>query len=187
MSDIFHSWARWAVLAVAISILSACANEEQDPGLPCPSAKVLAQPSELTRFREGPGRDPIDIRFDARMMRVFGECSYDPDGGEIGVDLDVTMDILRGPALNDGAVSYRYFVAVAEWVSEDATEPVILSRESFPVETTIPAGRRGLSYKDLLEITIPRPDNRDVRNYVIYIGFELTRDELRHNREKSGY
>lgn len=187
MSDMFRTWTRWVALVVALSVLSACANDQGDPGVPCPAAKVLAQPSELTRYREGRGNDPIDVRFDARMMRVVGECSYDPDGGEIGVDLNVTMDITRGPALADGAVSYRYFVAVAEWVSEDATEPVILSRESFPVDTVIPAGRRGLSYKDQLEITIPRPDNRDVRNYVIYIGFELTRDELRHNREKHGY
>lgn len=187
MSDSFRSWWRWAMLLIAMTFLSACASEEEDAGAPCPAAKVMAQPSELTRYREGEGRDPIDVRFEARMMRVLGECSYDMEGGEIEVELDVTMDIVRGPALADGAVSYRYFVAVAEWVSQDATEPVILSRESFPVETDIPAGRRGLSYKDLLEITIPRPDDRDVRNYVIYVGFELTRDELRHNRERFGY
>lgn len=187
MSDMLHCWARWAILLVAITVLSACANEEEDPGVPCPAAKVMAQPSELTRYREGAGRDPIDVRFEARMMRVFGECSYDADGGEIDVDLEVTMHVLRGPALAGGEVSYRYFVAVAEWVSEDATEPAILSRESFPVEANIPAGRRGLSYTDQLEITIPRPDDRDVRNYVIYIGFELTRDELKHNRERFGY
>jgi hypothetical protein len=187
LSDSLYRLARWSILVIAMAVLSACANDEEDPGVPCPAAKVLAQPSELIRYREGAGRDPTDVRFEARMMRVFGECSYDSDGGEIDVELDVTMDILRGPALADGAVSYRYFVAVAEWVSQDATEPVILSRESLPVETVIPAGRRGLSYKDLLEITIPRPDNRDVRNYVIYIGFELTRDELKHNRERFGY
>lgn len=178
---------RRAVLVFALIVLSACANKDEDPGVPCPAAKVMAQPSELTRYREGPGRDPIDVLFNARMMQVGGECSYDADGGEIDVELDVTMDVLRGPALNGGTVTYRYFVAVAEWVSKDATEPAVLSRESFPVEVQIPAGRRGLSYRDGLEIKIPRPDNRDVRNYVIYLGFELTRDELRHNREKFGY
>lgn len=178
---------RWGFLAVAMAVLAACANDEEQDTVPCPAAKVLAQPSELTRFRDGSGRDPIDVRFEARMMRVIGECGYDTDGGDIDVELDITMDVLRGPALSDGKIAYRYFVAVAEWVSADATEPVIRSRQSFPVETMIPAGRRGLSYNDVLEITIPRPDDRDVRNYVIYLGFELTEDELRHNRDKFGY
>lgn len=172
---------------MAISVLAACANDEDEDNAPCPAAKVMGEPSELTRYRGGAGHDPTDVLFEARMMRVLGECGYDLDGGEIEVELEVTMDILRGPALVDGKVSYRYFVAVAEWVSDGGLEPVVRSRESFPVETVIPGGRRGLTYQDSLEITIPRPDDRDVRNYVIYLGFELTRDELMHNRERFGY
>jgi hypothetical protein len=55
------------------------------------------------------------------------------------------------------------------------------------VQTRIPSGRRGLRYSDVLEISIPRPDDRDVQNYVLYLGFELTREELAHNREKFGH
>jgi hypothetical protein len=187
LSDLFTTLFRYSLVIFALIVLGACASDEDEDTAPCPAAKVMAQPSELTRYRDGPGRDPTDVRFEARMMRVHGECGYHADGGEIEVELDVTMDILRGPALEDGKVSYRYFVAVGEWVSAEATEPVVHSRESFAVETVIPAGRRGLSYNDVLEISIPRPDDRDVRNYVIYLGFELTRDELKHNRDRFGY
>ena len=121
------------------------------------------------------------------MMRVIGECAYDLDGGEIEVDLNVVMEVVRGAALADGKVSYRYFVAVAEWTPDGGLEPVVHSREAFKVDTEIPSGRRGLRYQDLLEITIPRPDDRNVRNYMLYIGFELTKDELSHNRDKFGY
>ena len=187
MTEIFRRLSRWSLVAVAVAILAGCANEEDEDSAPCPAAKVMGEPSELTRYRDGPARDPTDVLFEARMMRVIGECGYDLDGGEIEIELEVTMDILRGPALVDGKVSYRYFVVVAEWVSDEGLEPVVRRRQSFPVETVIPGGRRGLSYRDLLEIEIPRPDDRDVRNYVVYLGFELTKEELMHNKERFGY
>lgn len=178
---------RWAGIAAATVLVAGCASNDPKDEAPCPAAKVLGEPSELTRFRDGPGRDPTDIRFEARMMRVTGECSYDPDGGEINVDLTVSMEATRGAASGDGAVNYRYFVAIAEWVPNGGSEPIVLSREAFNVEAKIPPGRRGLRYQDVLEIMIPRPDDRNVRNYVLYLGFELTKDELSHNKDRFGY
>lgn len=187
LSEALRYLLRWTTIAVVTFLVAGCAGNDSKDEAPCPAAKVLGEPSELTRFRDGPGRDPIDIRFEARMMRVSGECSYDLDGGEINVDLTVSMEATRGAASGDGAVNYRYFVAIAEWVPNGGPDPVVLSREAFNVETRIPPGRRGLRYQDVLEITIPRPDDRNVRNYVLYLGFELTKDELSHNKDKFGY
>jgi len=175
-----------AVVAIAI-VVAGCSNDEDEDEAPCPAAKVLGEPSELTRFRDGPGRDPTDVLFEARLIRVTGECAYDPDGGEIEIELGVVIEVARGAALTDGKVSYRYFVAVAEWMPDGGLEPFVHGREAFQVDTNIPSGRRGLRYQDLLEITIPRPDDRNVQNYVLYLGFELTKDELSHNRDKFGY
>ncbi len=186
MSETVRWLLRWAVVVAAATVLAGCSGDDEDDA-PCPAAKVLGEPSELTRFRDGPGRDPTDVLFEARMMRVIGDCAYDSDGGEIEVELEVVMEVVRGPALTDGKVNYRYFVAVAEWPPQGGEEPAIHSREAFPVETRVPSGRRGLRYQDLLEITIPRPDDRNVQNYVLYLGFELTKEELFHNRDKFGY
>lgn len=187
MSDALRWLLRWAAVTAVAVVVAGCSSDEGDDGVPCPAAKVLGEPSELTRFRDGPGRDPTDVLFEARMMRVVGECAYDLDGGEIEVELEVVMEVVRGAALAESKVSYRYFVAVAEWTPDSGSEPVVHSREAFQVDTSIPSGRRGLRYQDLLEITIPRPDDRNVRNYVLYLGFELTKDELSHNRDKFGY
>lgn len=187
MSEAVRGLIRWSAVIAAGVLLAACSSDEDKAGAPCPAAKVLGEPSELTRFREGPGRDPIDILFEARIMRVVGECAYDQDGGEIEVELSVIMEVVRGAASADGKVNYRYFVAVSEWTPEGGLEPVVHSREAFAVEARIPPGRRGLRYEDLLEVTIPRPDDRKVQNYVLYLGFELTKDELSHNRDRFGY
>ncbi|MBE9558396.1 MAG: hypothetical protein IMF08_16180 [Proteobacteria bacterium] len=186
MSETVRWLVRWAVVACAAAFLAGCSGDEDEDTSPCPAAKVLGEPSELTKFRDGPGLDPTDILFKARMMRVVGECSYDLDGGEIEIELEVVMEAVRGAALVDGKVAFGYFVAVAEWVPGGGSEPVVHSREAFQVQTRIPSGRRGLRYTDMLEITIPRPDDRNVQNYVLYLGFELTKEELFHNRERFG-
>jgi len=185
LSDVYRYLLRLFAVVVLAAVVAGCSGDNKDEA-PCPSAKVLGEPSELTRFREGPGRDPTDVLYTARMAQVSGECTYDPDGGDIDIELDVAMEVFRGAAPTDSAVDFSYFVAVAEWVEAGASEPVVRSREAFRVQTDIPLGRRGLRYSDLLEITIPRPDNRNVRNFVIYVGFELTREELSYNKRKLG-
>lgn len=164
--------------------LAACSSNEPDQ-TPCPSARVLAEPSELTRFADGGGRDPVDVVFEARFQRVSGECSYSKGGGKIAVELTVVMDVARGPEAGDRPVPFSYFVAVSEKSEDPGAEPRILTRQSFPVETSFPPGRNGLRYTDVLDVTIPRGKGRPVGDYVLYLGFELTPEELSYNRRKA--
>lgn len=173
-----------ALLCAAVGLLAVggCASDDQDLA-PCPSAKVLGEPSQLTRFAEGPGRDAVDIQFEASFTRVAGECSYSKGGGDVDVELTVVIDVARGAAAEAGRVAFRYFVAVTERPGPNGAERSVLARTSFPVEVTLPQGGRGLRYTDVLDISIPRPTGRDVRDYVLYLGFELTAEELSYNRE----
>lgn len=163
--------------------LAACSGNEPDR-TPCPSARVLGEPSELTRFAGGAGRDAVDVAFAARFQRVVGECSYSKGGNKIEVELTVVMDVARGPAAGDGPASFSYFVALSERADEPGAEPRVLTRQSFPVEVAFPPGRNGLRYTDVLDVTIPRGKDRPVGDYVMYLGFELTPEELSYNRRK---
>lgn len=171
-------------LAVLLGLLIAgCTSGDKDLA-PCPSARVLADPSELTRFGDGSGRDPTDIVFEASFLRVAGECRYDKDGGEIAVELAVVLDMRKGPANADNKARFGYFIALTQVVP--GTEPVVLKREAVPVEIDFAPGRVGLIRTDKLELVIPRADAQDVRNYRLFLGFELTPDELAFNRRKFG-
>ncbi len=172
---------------IVASLVAGCSGNDAEDLAPCPAARVLGEPSELTRFREGPGRDPTDILFEAAFLQVAGECSYDADGGDIEIELNVLIDILRGQANQNGEVSLRYFVAVAERGEEIGPQPAVHGREAFAIEALFPETRRNIRYTDVLEITIPRPDARSVRSYVLYLGFELTPEELAYNRRKLGF
>lgn len=171
-------------VAILLGLLAAgCASGDKNLA-PCPSARVLADPSELTRFGDEPGRDPTDIAFEVSFLRVAGECRYDKDGGEIEVELTVMLDVRKGPANAQNDARFGYFIALAHNAPGTGPEAVILKRETVPVEVTFPAGRIGLVHTDNLEIAIPRVDAQDARNYRLYLGFELTPDELAFNRRK---
>lgn len=172
-----------ASMAACLLSVAACSTDEADLA-PCPPARVLGEPSELTRFREGPGRDPVDVVFEARFQRVGGECSYREGGGDIDVELTVELDVMQGPAAGGRPAAFSYFVAISERAPEAGGEPRILARQSFPVEAAFAQGRKGLRYTDELAVTVPRATDRPVGDYVIYLGFELTDAELAYNRRK---
>ena len=174
--------------AVALVALAAgCSKDKRADRLLCPSARVMGEPSELTRFRDGPGRGPADIVFEAAFAQVTGKCSYDADGGEITLQLTVLFDILRGQASPDGKASFSYFVAVATRPREPGQLPVVQARQAFGIGTRFTRSRKSMRYTDELEIKIPRPDARSPRNYVLYLGFELTPAELAYNKRKLGF
>lgn len=172
------------LVAALLGLIAAGCASKQENLAPCPSARVLADPSELTRFAAGPGRDPTDIAFEASFVRVAGECRYDKDGGKIEIELTVVLDLREGPSNAGSDAGFAYFVALAHAAPESGSEPTILTRQAIPVDVDFAAGRIGLVYTDNLELAIARGDARDVRNYRLYLGFELTPDELAFNKRK---
>lgn len=173
----------WRVAAVGLMLfVAACGDKEEDMA-PCPQARVLSEPAEITRFAEGPGRDLTDVSFTAYIVRVAGECGYKEDGGEIDSVLTVTIDVVRGPANKQGSAAFSYFIAVSEYLEGGGATPVVLARQAFAVEAPFADAKKGLRYKDVLDITIPRPDDRDVRNYVMFLGFVLTPEEMAYNKK----
>ncbi|MEE8443821.1 MAG: hypothetical protein V3S44_00630 [Alphaproteobacteria bacterium] len=170
-----------ALAAALLLALAGCAEDRADMA-PCPQAKVLEDPAQLIRYRQGPGRDLTDVVFEASFARIAGECSYDEEGGEIVVELTVLVDVLRGPANGDGKAVFSYFVALSEYATDGRPAPDVISREAFTIDVEFTSVHRSLRYTDVLDVTVPRPDNRDARNYVFYFGFEMTPEELANNR-----
>lgn len=186
MTGLFR-YMKLAAVGLLLAFVTACSGDDDEDLAPCPIARVMGEPSEITRFRDGPGRDPTDILFQARFARVFGECSYDEDGGEIGVELTVALDVMKGQANRDDEAAFSYFIVVAERGPDIGPEPFVHGRQAFSVKVPFAETRKSLRYTDEFEITIPRPDNRSVYSYVLYLGFELTPAELEYNQEILGF
>lgn len=168
-----------AALAAALG-LAACAGPDYDPNLPqgCPQVSVLRDASEVTLF-DGAGRDLTDIVARAAIGDYQGECDYIDDPARVEVTLLLPIVAERGPAA-DGPVTVDYFVSV---IDPDAR---VLGKQVFSTTIEFESGvARGGSVEELAQ-RIPLPSLASGESHGIIIGFQLTPEQLRYNREQLG-
>lgn len=167
--------ARWASTAtfglVAILALAACASDEAPK--PCPEVVLLADASRQVKF-EGQGRDLTDVLFEADLEAGRLICTYDDN--ELDVDLQVRVIASRGPANSDRLANINYFVAVAR------ANQTVLARRSFDIAIPFPGNRTRVSGLEEIGQVITLAPGEDGSDYRIYLGLDLTPEELQFNR-----
>ena len=140
----------------------------------CPTAGVLDTAGQQSRFR-APGGTRGDLLYEARITGVsVTTCRTERSGGGT-VDLQLGLQLVRGPASSDENFSVTYFVAVTTPGGE------IVSRKPFTVSFRIPADRNGGTAQEELSIAVP-PSGAPLRDYRIYAALQLTPEELEYNR-----
>ena len=159
-------------------VLAGCGLFGADILLPCPRSVVLADAAELVDFRPGPGRDLTDVRLEAAISGVRSDCEYDEDGF-VDVDLDVAIELTRGPALEGGeAARAAYFVVITD------PEDKVVAKRVFALDVEFPgAALRARTVQELTQRIhyLPEPS---AAAYRIFVGFQLTRDQLDYLRAR---
>lgn len=127
-------------------------------------------------------------------------------GPVIGMALMARLNVTRGPALKGDKAGLDYFVAVAynppppqeERADPDTGKKVkvarrlapgerpperrLMSKQTFRVETEFPKGIDTVLVRDEeVEVQIPLGAEDNVANYEVYVGLQLTAEELEHN------
>ena len=165
--------AAFAFLGV-LTALSACADSASTPA--CPVVAKLPDADRLTRF-SGSGHDLTDVAFEARIGDVSATCDYD----ESGYDVTAKVQFLgtRGPAVAAAAGveqgSFGYFVAIVDSTSK------VLARQEFDSNFQFQAKTRSGVVEELEQKI---PPSSGTAPYTIFIGFQLSPDELAFNRGK---
>jgi hypothetical protein len=168
-----------ALLAAALPSLAACAGTASFPPA-CPEVAIDRDLRDLTHYR--PGRtgeagDLSDLVLDARIASFSGSCAAG-DEGQLTTTLAVTVELTRGPAARSHIESLPLFLAVARG---DA----ILDKQVYPLQPSFPPNTDRVRLTSS-PITLSLPVGRD-RNgsvYQVWIGFQLTPQELALNRER---
>lgn len=176
-----------AVAALVLPLLGACSSlglggdEDAAAAVPaeaprCPVIEFVSGAEEVTQFREGPGRDLTDVTSRAAFADFAGGCR--PGEGRVEVDLNLVLAAEKGPALEGTDAGYRYFVAVA------APDGGILAKQEFDTGVTFQGAQRRAGSIEELTQTIPVAEGARPEDYRILVGFQLTPDQLRYNRER---
>lgn len=176
---------RTAAIAMAALALSACEALKSAPPPPCPNVAVLGDAATLTKFVEGPGRDLTDVLYEARLVDAAGVCDYDVEkdtgDGTLDVEMAVSMEMSRGPANRDGRAEVRYFVALI------GNDREIIDKQLFEGAVDFPGNRTTLVWTDEpVVLAIPLQGGQTGSDFRIYVGYDLTQEELDFNRKRVG-
>jgi hypothetical protein len=159
-------------MVLALS-LAGCGSSERLP--PCPKVFMSSDISTLTRFRPGGGRDLTDVEFQTELLGYEGSCKYEKN--KVTINLAVGFGVSRGPAAGREA-QFEYFVAIPKLYPSKA------AKVDFDVAYPYPAGQARGEFKDEVEIDMPFTDRSTVLSNEIYIGLQLTAEELEYNRKQ---
>jgi hypothetical protein len=160
-------------LGLALAV-AGCGGGERQP--PCPKIFIASETSVLTRFREGPGRDLTDVAFEAELLGYSGSCRYDKN--VLNLEINVDFAETRGPAGEGRRAKFEYFVAIPRLFPDPAGKRV------FDVDAELPANQRRIQFRDEIQLDIPVAKPSEGPANEIYIGLQLTPEDLEFNRRR---
>lgn len=180
--NFIKTYARAGTLIGTLLISTACSGSvdtdmfsvfgSPKPPLPCPQVEVLPGAETITIFREGEGRDLVDVRFEGIIAPFSGQCQYVDDDTAVVVELILRIGATKGPAATSQTEEFPFFVAIAERTGK------IIAKKIFYSPVEVEEGRRRATVQEELEQRIPLTGLKTGGDYVIIIGFQLTREQM---------
>jgi hypothetical protein len=170
---------RAPLLAVAAALaLVGCGMFDRPDETGCPRVSIVPDAAELVQFREGAGRDLTDIITYARLADASAGCDYGRRG--VTIDLQVAIAAERGPANRAGFSEVDYFVALLD------KNGAVRARESYRLRFEFVDNRNRIGRIEQLDPFIPLTQKLDGPNWSIWVGLQLTEEQLAWNRRGEG-
>ncbi|HLY57216.1 MAG TPA: hypothetical protein VKS60_16755 [Stellaceae bacterium] len=173
------SWFRRlpAILFCTLSLVGCSSLGMSYTDVKCPSTDITGELGTVSRFR-GEGGNFADLAYHAQLTDAKGNCSLDDEGATI--DMKVTILAELGPAASERTVQFPYFVAIV------GPNNRVLAKRVFDDTLTFAPNQRRAGATDSFTQRIPLRDPHDAPDYHVFVGFQLTNDELAYNRSHGG-
>ena len=149
--------------------------------LPCPDYRILADASKLEKFKPKSLQSLIDVEFNGRITNMALTCKSKiqkkTKTGFLDVEISLKFKLSRGPVRNIKAYSFRYFIGVTDQNYK------ILYREGFQTKFNFKNNAPSIVFaSNPITIELPILKGMSNKNYIIFSGFETTREQLKQNR-----
>jgi len=167
--------------ALALATASCGIFSAKKPGPPCPPILVLKDTAMMTSFNPGSGRDITDISFAGRISDFRAECVYEKDLSKVEIKMSVVFILTRGAGNRNRRVGFRYYVAMPHF------HPRPEGKKVFVKETEFQGNRARLGLVEEVNLEIPIEANVKREQYRIFIGFQLTDEQVKYNRSRLGF
>ena len=171
-----------APLALAMS-LGACgwfggSKSDDASSVYCPAPLTVADAQRLTRFADGPGRDPRDIVFEAALIASRNTCELTRN--QLNVTVIMRISVNAGPAVRAGTTQVPYFVRVIN------NSGAVVQGQEFTADFRLSSANPRAASQEELSLRLPYNQISDLGGYRIAVGLKPTQDELNYNRGATG-
>ncbi len=147
----------------------------------CPVARLVPELADLTRYATPGGvHDVTDLVLQARIVNVDGSCEATDQKTRIAATVQISVSVLRGPAMHGREADIPVFLAVTEG-------DTVRDKRVYPVHVVFPPNvDRLTSTSSPIEMELPVSSSVTGAAYKVISGFQLTPDELAVNRQAHG-
>lgn len=145
----------------------------------CPRIAILAEGSDLTRYRPGAPPDLTQMVVDARLTGFEARCDVTNRGATLEVRITPRFEAERGPAAEGRSAELGWFAAVTD------TSDNVLDRVSGRTLVGFPANiGRVAATGQAVQLDLPLSGGLRAADYLVRLGFQLTPEELAQNRRR---
>ncbi len=156
-------------------------NPKKENPKPCPVFKILKDAKKITSFKNSKAKDISDIMFEAEIIGYSGKCEYkkqDKLETEIVIELEVLVDLFRGPANNTNSAKFGFFIAIPTFFPNPEGKKIFYQSITFPKNSD----KIRMIDSEII-IRIPITDRNVNAKTIIFMGFNLTKNQLNYNRK----
>lgn len=162
-------------LALALGLAGCGGGKSADTARAyCPVPFTVQDAGRLTHFKDGAGRDPRDIAYEATLVGAAADCSLRKS--RMDITLLMRVSAAAGPSVATGTTSVPYFVRIL-----DNSGRVVQGQDfnaDFKLSERNPRGQS----KEELVLTLPYSQVSELAGYRIAVGLRPTMEELEYNR-----
>ena len=167
-----------APVALALLVTACGGSSDDDPAnIYCPVPFTVQDAGRLTHFKDGAGRDPRDVEYEAALNGAGTKCNLRRNQMEVTLIMRVAVN--AGPSVVPGTVRVPYFVRVLG-ASGQVTQGQDFTAD-FKLSSSSPRGQS----QEELTLTLPFDKVSDVAAYRIAVGLKPSQEELEYNRRQS--
>jgi hypothetical protein len=163
----------WVWLSLFLAGCASLFEDEIQP--PCPRAVTVADAQTITVHQPGPGRDLTDVLTEGTITGFVTECQYDDEGG-VDATVTVGLDLTIGPAARDNTGQWQYFILVTD------PEEKFIAKRVFTVKLQFKPAVFRAQIEEAIQTAFDYAPWPDAGNFRIFVGFQLTRDQLEYLR-----
>jgi hypothetical protein len=161
---------------MALAALAACSRAELSTD--CPRVVVLQDLSRFVQYRDGPGRDLVDVTLEGAIVGLSPACRYDRRG--VALEIRVQIEARRGPANAAGKGAFQYFAAITD------PDGQILAKQIFDTDVEFRGNVTRVAIDDEIAPQIPLADRKLGAAYAVLLGFQLTEEQIGRGRRRLG-